>query len=138
MQTVYMTVTGSEANDLAWRIAMANAQRQAVQQGRALGQGGQHELLHIAVIDHAYHGHTSACIDISPYKFKGPGGEGRPAHVHVLPCPDVFRGKNLDGAAAARVAIAAAAAAGGRLAAFFSESILSCGGQVGETGGTGV
>jgi ethanolamine-phosphate phospho-lyase len=123
-----MTVSGSEANDLAWRIAMANAQRQ--QQGEQQVQGRQ-EVLHVAVIDHAYHGHTSACIDISPYKFKGPGGGGRPAHVHVLPCPDVFRGRHLDGAAAARRAIEAAAAAGGRLAAFFSESILSCGGQVG-------
>lgn len=25
----------------------------------------------------------------SPYKWKGPGGSGRPAYVHVLPCPDV-------------------------------------------------
>lgn len=39
-------------------------------------------------VDHAYHGHTSLCIDLSPYKFKGPGGGGRPAYVHVLPCPD--------------------------------------------------
>lgn len=39
-------------------------------------------------VDHAYHGHTSVCIDLSPYKWKGPGGGGRPAHVHVLPCPD--------------------------------------------------
>ncbi len=61
---------------------------------------------------------------------RGPGGTGRPVHVHVLPCPDTYRGENLDGAAAARAAIAAAEAAGGRLAAFFSESILSCGGQV--------
>lgn len=52
-------------------------------------------------------------------------------HVHVLPCPDTYRAENLDGAAAARAAIAAAEAAGGRMAAFFSESILSCGGQVG-------
>ena len=43
----------------------------------------------------------------------------------------VYRGRRLDGAAAARAAIAEAEAAGGRLAAFFSESILSCGGQVG-------
>lgn len=142
-------------------------------------------------VDHAYHGHTSVCIDLSPYKFKGPGGGGRPAYVHVLPCPDgacnllllcsgigvshvsclatispcllpyrsplywasglacmrgclpprrlaaVYRGQHLDGAAAARAAIAEAEAAGGRIAAFFSESILSCGGQVGRAAAAG-
>ncbi|KAL4431001.1 hypothetical protein ABPG75_006257 [Micractinium tetrahymenae] len=123
LQVVYMTVSGSEANDLAWRIACTVARA-------AQAVAGDTRPLHVACIDHAYHGHTSACIDISPYKFKGPGGMGRPVHVHVLPCPDTYRGENLDGAAAARAAIAAAEAAGGRLAAFFSESILSCGGQV--------
>lgn len=47
-----------------------------------------------------------------------------------MPCPDSLRGLHLDGRAAARAAIAEAHAAGGRVAAFFSESILSCGGQV--------
>lgn len=58
------------------------------------------------------------------------GGTGTPAYVHLLPCPDTYRGLHLDGAAAARHAIAAARAAGGRVAAFFCESIISCGGQV--------
>lgn len=49
----------------------------------------------------------------------------------------VYRGRNLNGAAAARAAIAEAEAAGGRLAAFFSESILSCGGQVGAAWAVG-
>lgn len=80
--------------------------------------------------------HTSACIDLSPYKWKGVGGGGRPAHVHVLPQPDSYRGSHLDGAAAARAAVEAAEAAGGRLAAFFAESILSCGGQVRLGGGS--
>lgn len=42
-------------------------------------------------MDGAYHGHTTACIDLSPYKFSGPGGSGTPDYVHVLPCPDVYR-----------------------------------------------
>jgi ethanolamine-phosphate phospho-lyase len=50
--------------------------------------------------------------------------------VHVMPCPDRLRDLHLDGRAAARAAIAEAHATGGRVAAFFSESILSCGGQV--------
>ena len=37
----------------------------------------------------------------------------------------------MDGKAAAKAAIAEAEAAGGRICAFFAESILSCGGQVG-------
>ena len=37
----------------------------------------------------------------------------------------------MDGKAAAEAAIAEAEAAGGRICAFFAESILSCGGQVG-------
>ena len=67
---------------------------------------------------------------LSPYKFWGQGGAGKPANVHVLPCPDPFRGRNLDGRQAARAVIASAKRAGGSLCAFFCESILSCGGQI--------
>ena len=125
LETVYPVCSGSEANDLAWRIACAVAEVK-----RGSGEGAPFPLLHVAVMDSAYHGHTAACIDLSPYKFLGPGGGGRPMHVHVLPCPDVYRGLNLDGGVAARGAIAAARTAGGRIAAFFSESIISCGGQI--------
>ena len=40
------------------------------------------------------------------------------------------RGVHLDGRAAAQAAVAAARQAGGRISAFYCESILSCGGQV--------
>lgn len=114
LQVVFMVCSGSEANDLALRIARANAP-------------GHY---HVAVMDGAYHGHTTTCIDLSPYKFMGPGGAGLPDYVHVLPCPDLYRGKNLDGRASARAAIASAHSQGGQIGAFFCESILSCGGQV--------
>ena len=39
----------------------------------------------------AYHGHTRLLIDMSPFKYEGPGGEGRKPWVHVLPCPDPYR-----------------------------------------------
>ena len=96
-QVVYMTVSGSEANDLAWRIACTAARRAPPAHGAdpepaESKRTAAAAALHVAVVDHAYHGHTSACIDLSPYKFKGPGGGGRPVHVHVLPCPDVYRG----------------------------------------------
>jgi 4-aminobutyrate aminotransferase-like enzyme len=140
---LYPTVSGSEANDLALRIAHAAAARlpppPAAPDAAPAAAGGEGvperkraapAALHVAVLDHAYHGHTAACIDLSPYKFKGPGGGGRPPHVHVLPCPDTYRGTGLDGAAAARAAIASAERAGARIAAFFAESLVSCGGQV--------
>lgn len=111
-------VSGSEANDLAWRIACARA-----------GNVDSNDL-HVAVVDHAYHGHTAACINLSPYKFCGPGGQGQQPHVHVIPCPDPYRGVNLDGAAAARKVMEEVEASGGKLAAFFCESVISCGGQV--------
>lgn len=121
LEVVYMLTSGSEANDLALRIACEVAAREMPEDERPL---------HFAVLDHAYHGHTSACTDLSPYKFNGPGGRGKPPHVHVLPCPDTVRGLHLDGGESARCAIRAALAAGGRLVAFFAESIVSCGGQV--------
>ena len=45
------------------------------------------------VVDRAYHGHTSAVIDISPYKYEHEGGEGRKPWIHKVPCPDTYRGK---------------------------------------------
>lgn len=39
----------------------------------------------------AYHGHLSSLIPLSPYKFWGPGGEGKPDWVHVMPHPDTYR-----------------------------------------------
>lgn len=75
LQVAYMVCSGSEANDLALRIARSHAPGHR----------------HVAVMNGAYHGHTTACIDLSPYKFSGPGGTGTPDYVHVLPCPDVYR-----------------------------------------------
>ncbi|KAK9830741.1 hypothetical protein WJX74_004739 [Apatococcus lobatus] len=114
LEAVYWTSSGSEATELAVRIA------------RAACPGA----LHVAVMDYAYHGHTCLANDLSPLKFNGPGGSGQPSFVHVLPCPDIYRQTNLDGRAAARKVIAEAHAAGARIGAFIAEPILSCGGQV--------
>ncbi len=70
LSVVYLVCSGSEANELALRLARAHTGREGVM-----------------VMDTAYHGNTNALIDISPYKFNGPGGRGRPAHVTVLPLP---------------------------------------------------
>ena len=76
LEVCYFTNSGSESNDLALRIA------------RTLT--GSKETI---VLGDAYHGHSSALIEISPYKFYGDGGSGCPSFVHVLPRPDPYRGK---------------------------------------------
>ena len=75
LRVCYFVNSGSEANELALRLARAHTR--------------QRDLI---VLDAAYHGNTTTLIDISPYKFNGPGGGGRPPWVHVVPIPDVYRG----------------------------------------------
>ncbi len=75
LEVVYLVCSGSEANDLALRMITAN--RPAAS--------------HVAVMAGAYHGHTTALMPLSSYKFWGRGGGGRQPHVHVVPCPDVYR-----------------------------------------------
>ena len=55
----YLVNSGSEANELAVRIARAYT--------------GAKDMI---VVEDAYHGHTGLLIDLSPYKFRGPGGNG--------------------------------------------------------------
>lgn len=75
LRVCYFVNSGSEANELALRLARAHTHREDV-----------------IVLEHAYHGHTSTLIDISPYKFNGAGGTGRKPWVHVAPIPDDYRG----------------------------------------------
>jgi 4-aminobutyrate aminotransferase-like enzyme len=75
LEVCYFTASGSEANELALRLARACT--------------GARDLV---VMDAAYHGHTTTLIDISPYKHAGPGGRGAPDWVHTSPIPDVYRG----------------------------------------------
>jgi len=70
LRVCYFVNSGSEANELALRLARAHTGRED-----------------FIVLEHAYHGHTNTLIDISPYKFDGPGGRGRKPWVHVAPIP---------------------------------------------------
>jgi len=70
--------SGSEANELAFRLARSYTKSK--------------ELI---VVDGAYHGNTNACIEASPYKFNGPGGEGEKSYVHTVTLPDPYRGEFL-------------------------------------------
>jgi 4-aminobutyrate aminotransferase-like enzyme/Ser/Thr protein kinase RdoA (MazF antagonist) len=113
--------SGSEANELALRLARAHS-------------GGTE----IVVVEGAYHGNTDGLVAISPYKFRGPGGAGRPPHVHAVPMPDAYRGRyrrdepRIGERYAAHVAEALdeVRARGGRAAAFIAESVLGSGGQI--------
>ncbi|MGI9316955.1 MAG: aminotransferase class III-fold pyridoxal phosphate-dependent enzyme, partial [bacterium] len=120
LSVVFLVNSGSEANDLALRLAWNHTQRKDV-----------------VVLDHAYHGNLTALIDLSPYKHDGPGGLGSPSWVHKLPMPDGLRGQYRytepdyaqKYAQLITTAISKADNAGG-IAAFLCESILGCGGQV--------
>jgi 4-aminobutyrate aminotransferase-like enzyme/Ser/Thr protein kinase RdoA (MazF antagonist) len=87
LDTVMFVNSGSEANDLAWRLA-------------AIATGGDAGL----VTDWAYHGVTAAIADFSPSEW-APGE--RPDGVETFPAPDTFRPAYAD-ADAARAAVAAA------------------------------
>jgi len=115
LSVAFLVCSGSEANELALRLA------------RAYTGGDQ-----VLVLDDAYHGNTSALIDLSPYKFNGKGGRGKPAHVQVMPLPDVYRGPYRGPDAGAHYAsmVSEAARSTKGLAAFFAESASGCGGQI--------
>ena len=109
LEVVYLTNSGSEANELALRMARTVTGRTDV-----------------IAVDWGYHGNTQACIDVSAYKFNRKGGAGKPAHTHLAELPDPYRGRfGSDGAA-----YAAGIAGMPPAAAFLAESISGCGGQV--------
>ena len=121
LEVVFFTCTGSEANDLALRIA-----RQVT--GRS----------HVAVLEGAYHGNTTAVMGISPNRYRGAGGSGPPPTTHELPQPNQYRGAHgYDhpdaGTAFARDAervITSMVADGHDPAAVFAESLMGTAGQI--------
>ena len=121
LSVCYFVNSGSEANELALRLARTyTCQRDMI------------------VLEAAYHGNTNTLIDISPYKHNGPGGRGTPEWVHIAPIPDDYRGayKRDDPRAGAKYArhvleITEKLKANGRgLAGFIAESLPSVGGQI--------
>jgi 4-aminobutyrate aminotransferase-like enzyme/Ser/Thr protein kinase RdoA (MazF antagonist) len=121
LRVCYFVNSGSEANELALRLARAHTEREDV-----------------IVLEHAYHGHTNTLIDISPYKFNGPGGRGQKPWVHVAPIADDYRGPYRRGDAQAGAKYAAqvgeildrAAREGRGVAAFIAETLPSVAGQI--------
>ncbi len=121
LDTVFCVNSGSEATELALRLAKNYTQQQD-----------------IIAVEIGYHGNTQGCIDISSYKFDGPGGKGRKPWIHITPMPDAYRGLYRGNTAATGKMyadhlgrIAAQVKEEGRgVAAFICESVISCGGQV--------
>jgi 4-aminobutyrate aminotransferase-like enzyme len=71
LNVCYFVNSGSEANELAIRLARAHTKARDM-----------------IVLEHAYHGNTTTCIDISPYKHDAAGGEGAPGWVHTARLAD--------------------------------------------------
>ena len=115
---VFFVNSGSEASDLAIRMARYHSKNEAV-----------------VVIENGYHGHTQTGINISDYKFNSKKGTGQKDYILKLKIPDTFKGKyKVDdedpGLKYAKDAIKQLNNYKGSVAAFISEPILSCAGQV--------
>ncbi|KTC99979.1 aminotransferase class III-fold pyridoxal phosphate-dependent enzyme [Legionella erythra] len=102
LEVCFFVSSGSEANELALRLAYTHTRRRQTW-----------------VIDQAYHGNTSTLINISPYKFKQRGGSGQPDWVDVFAMPDPLRGN-----------LTPLLPHGSKPGVFIAESLLSCGGQI--------
>ncbi len=115
----FFTNSGSESNDLALRLARRYTNS-----------------METIVLDGAYHGHLISLIEISPYKYNGPGGEGPPGYVHSVAMPDPFRGK-YRGPDSGHLyfkeidkVLKKLTKDKRNISAFISESVMGCGGQI--------
>lgn len=121
LEVAFFVNSGSEANELAMRLARNYTQ--------------QRDMI---VMEVGYHGNTQGCVEVSSYKFDGPGGKGAPPNIHVAPLPDAFRGLYRGNTTetgrkyAKHVAdlVVHIQSQGRGPAAFLCESVISCGGQI--------
>ena len=118
LSNVALTCSGSEANDLAMRVAM-----------KVSGRRG------FIVTESAYHGNTSAVTDISPSALKG---GALPDHVVAVPAPaTVHHGEHIGDGFARSIDTAALEleTRGHGVAAFVGDSIFSSDGVFAEPAG---
>ncbi|UJH66095.1 aminotransferase class III-fold pyridoxal phosphate-dependent enzyme [Allomuricauda sp. SCSIO 65647] len=118
LNKVFFVNSGSAASDLAIRLAKAHT-----------------ETRNLMVMEHGYHGNTQIGIDISDYKFNNAKGQGQRSHIYKTTLPDTFRGPYTqnDGTAGkiySEEAIENIKGLSEPLAAFISEPIVGCGGQI--------
>jgi len=105
LEVCFFVNSGSEANELALRLARARTKARD-----------------LIVLEHAYHGNTTTLIDISPYKHDGPGGAGAPSWVHKASLPA--------SAGDAQQIVDLIAKLPSRLCGFIAESMPSVAGQI--------
>ncbi len=116
---VHLVNSGSEANELALRMA------KTATGGRA-----------VIASEIGYHGNTGNCIDVSSYKFDRKGGTGSPEYTYIFPLPDSFRGKYRGDQTASQYLDEVGKCIDDiknndhKLACLILESIISCGGQI--------
>lgn len=121
LSVCYFVNSGSEANELALRLA------------RAHSAGTD-----IITPDHGYHGNTTGAIAISAYKFNKPNGVGQADWVQLVEVADDYQGRfKRDDADCGRKyadlvdgALAKISARGARLSGFIAETFPSVGGQI--------
>lgn len=122
LSVVYFVNSGTEANELALRIARTAT--------------GVKETI---VLDWGYHGNSGSMVDISPYKFKRKGGFAQPDFVEIAQFPDpyggIYKGMTQQTGRAYAESVSACVESiwqrtGHGPAAFIAESISGVGGQV--------
>ncbi|HMP28582.1 MAG TPA: aminotransferase class III-fold pyridoxal phosphate-dependent enzyme [Saprospiraceae bacterium] len=116
LDKVFLVNSGSEASDLATRIART-----------VTGRKG------IAIVQWSYHGNTQNGIHISSYKFDRKGGQGPQDHILTLPLPKAFGSSHTsakDYFDQAKKLIEQFEVEHHEIAAFIAEPISGCGGQV--------
>ena len=114
LNKIYFVNSGSEASDLAIKIALSHSKNK-----------------NIMVVQNGYHGHTQRGTDISHYKYGDNKGQGIKKYIKEVPMPNTYRsiypksekniGKKYAEDASKKI---------NNIAAFISEPILGCGGQV--------
>lgn len=118
LNKVFLLNSGSAASDLAIRLTRAYSAN-----------------TNILVMEHGYHGNSQLGIDISDYKFNGKGGTGKKDYISIAALPETYRGKystenEQAGRLYAEEAIENLQKQDKKVAAFITECIVGCGGQV--------
>ena len=113
LEVCYFVNSGSEANELALRIAR--------------NYTGARDTF---VLEQGYHGSTGTCVEVSAYKFNNKGGAGPAPHIHVFDTPDPYRGTHHGNAPRYTQNAVDKIRRSARPGTFIHESILSCAGQI--------